>query len=211
MKKTTAELSGIYKIYETENNQTGEVYKNAALTNVNIEFYTSEIHALLGENGAGKSTLVNIFSGLLSPTKGSIKIANKVFNFNSPNDALNAGVAIVHQRPRFAGYYHKSMEPHIISAISKAAPSVVIIGKGVPGGRKWIYRNKEHFNSGIFIRYANLIDIFSKFKKRPSEKLFNSGWDFIIPVLKNPFRIFTFFGYIWYNILLLFYRLFRKG
>ncbi|EGC76840.1 WecB/TagA/CpsF family glycosyltransferase [Treponema denticola] len=112
---------------------------------------------------------------------------------------------------RFAGYYHKSMEPHIISAISKAAPSVVIIGKGVPGGRKWIYRNKEHFNSGIFIRYANLIDIFSKFKKRPSEKLFNSGWDFIIPVLKNPFRIFTFFGYIWYNILLLFYRLFRKG
>jgi len=103
------------------------------------------------------------------------------------------------------------MEPHIISAISKAAPSVVIIGKGVPGGRKWIYRNKEHFNSGIFIRYANLIDIFSKFKKRPSEKLFNSGWDFIIPVLKNPFRIFTFFGYIWYNILLLFYRLFRKG
>lgn len=63
MKKTTAELSGIYKIYETENNQTGEVYKNAALTNVNIEFYTSEIHALLGENGAGKSTLVNIFRG----------------------------------------------------------------------------------------------------------------------------------------------------
>ena len=102
MKKTTAELSGIYKIYETENNQTGEVYKNAALTDVNIEFYTSEIHALLGENGAGKSTLVNIFSGLLSPTKGSIKIANKVFNFNSPNDALNAGVAIVHQRPRLA-------------------------------------------------------------------------------------------------------------
>ncbi|UTC81981.1 ATP-binding cassette domain-containing protein [Treponema denticola] len=102
MKKTRAELSGIYKIYETENNQTGEVYKNAALTNVNIEFYTSEIHALLGENGAGKSTLVNIFSGLLSPTKGSIKIANKVFNFNSPNDALNAGVAIVHQRPRLA-------------------------------------------------------------------------------------------------------------
>lgn len=102
MKKTTAELSGIYKIYETENNQTGEVYKNAALSNVNIEFYTSEIHALLGENGAGKSTLVNIFSGLLSPTSGSIKIANKVFNFNSPNDALNAGVAIVHQHPRLA-------------------------------------------------------------------------------------------------------------
>jgi len=102
MNKTTAELRGIYKIYETENNQTGEIFVNAALSYVDIEFYTSEIHALLGENGAGKSTLVNIFSGLISPTQGSIKIEDKVFKFRSPNDALNAGIAIVHQKPRLA-------------------------------------------------------------------------------------------------------------
>ena len=102
MNKTTAELRGIYKIYETENSRTGEIFVNAALSYVDIEFYTSEIHALLGENGAGKSTLVNIFSGLISPTQGSIKIADKVFKFRSPNDALNAGIAIVHQKPRLA-------------------------------------------------------------------------------------------------------------
>lgn len=102
MNKTTAALKGIYKIYETESSQTGEVFINAALNDVDIEFYTSEIHALLGENGAGKSTLVNILSGLLAPTKGSIQISDKIFEFKSPNDALNAGIAIVHQKPRLA-------------------------------------------------------------------------------------------------------------
>ncbi len=111
---------------------------------------------------------------------------------------------------RFPGFYHKSMEPHIISAIAKAEPSVVIVGNGIPGGEKWIYRNKDKFNSGIFIGDATVIDIFSKFKKRPSEALFNSGMNYVLSVFKNPFRIFMLFPYFWYNILLLFYRLFRK-
>ncbi|MGF7109164.1 ATP-binding cassette domain-containing protein [Treponema pedis] len=103
MKKNgTAELSGICKTYKTENKTTGEIFTNTALTDVNIKFFTSEIHALLGENGAGKSTLVNILSGLIPPTGGLIKIADKTYSFNSPNDALNAGIAIVHQQPRLA-------------------------------------------------------------------------------------------------------------
>lgn len=35
-----------------------------ALTDVNLEFYAGEVHALLGENGAGKSTLIKIISGV---------------------------------------------------------------------------------------------------------------------------------------------------
>lgn len=100
--RTKAELSGIYKIYQTENTSTGEIFTNTALTDVNISFFTSEIHALLGENGAGKSTLVNILSGLIPPSNGIIKIADKIYSFNSPNDALRAGVSIVHQKPQLA-------------------------------------------------------------------------------------------------------------
>lgn len=98
--KTKAELSGIYKIYQTENRSTGEIFTNTALTDVNISFFTSEIHALLGENGAGKSTLVNILSGLIPPSNGIIKIADKMYSFNSPSDALRAGISIVHQKPQ---------------------------------------------------------------------------------------------------------------
>ena len=111
---------------------------------------------------------------------------------------------------RFSGYYRKSIEPHIISAMAKAEPSIVIISSGIPGGRKWVYRNREHFKSGIFIRDASVIDIFSKFKNRPSEAAFEKGYDYLIQILKNPFRMFNIFRYFWYNILLLFYRLFRK-
>ena len=40
-----------------------------ALSDVTVEFYPGEVHAILGENGAGKSTLMNIISGALPPTR----------------------------------------------------------------------------------------------------------------------------------------------
>jgi len=57
----SAELKNICKTYEMENKATGEVFVNTALSDISINFFTSEIHAILGENGAGKTTLVNIF------------------------------------------------------------------------------------------------------------------------------------------------------
>lgn len=56
-----------------------------------------EIHAILGENGAGKSTLMNIVYGLLDPDGGEILVDGKVLNVQSPLDALNAGIGMVHQ------------------------------------------------------------------------------------------------------------------
>ena len=112
---------------------------------------------------------------------------------------------------RFKGYYNKSIEPQIISAISKAEPSIVLVGNGIQSGRKWIYRNKNKFNSGIFIRDADILDIFSKFKKRQSQVLFDKGLDYIPKILKNPFRVFNIFGYFWFNILLVFYKFFRNN
>ena len=40
-----------------------------ALTDVSIDFYPGEVHALLGENGAGKSTLIKILSGVYTPLR----------------------------------------------------------------------------------------------------------------------------------------------
>lgn len=56
-----------------------------------------EVHALLGENGAGKSTLMNILSGLYHADSGSLAIHGKATVFNSPRDAIQAGVGMVHQ------------------------------------------------------------------------------------------------------------------
>lgn len=71
--------------------------KVVANNNVNFSVKGGEIHALLGENGAGKSTLINILSGVYSPDGGVIEIHGKEVNFNSPKDAIRAGVGTIYQ------------------------------------------------------------------------------------------------------------------
>ncbi len=70
---------------------------NIALNNVDFEIQKGEVHALLGENGAGKSTLLNILHGIYSQYEGGIEIENKRINFKSANDAIEFGIAKVHQ------------------------------------------------------------------------------------------------------------------
>jgi len=112
---------------------------------------------------------------------------------------------------RFAGNYHKSMERNILTAIVKAHPSMVIIAEGTPSGQKWIHRNRSKLHNGLFIWNADVIDIFSERKRRVSEKTFEKGLEYFPQILKNPLRIFRLFQYLWYNVLLLFYRLFRTA
>ncbi|MBM3144091.1 MAG: ABC transporter ATP-binding protein [Chloroflexi bacterium] len=64
---------------------------------VDFELRRGEVHALLGENGAGKSTLMNVLAGLYRPDGGTVIVNDKVVNFSSPRDAINAGIGMVHQ------------------------------------------------------------------------------------------------------------------
>lgn len=65
--------------------------------NINLSIEEGEIHAIIGENGAGKSTLMNIIYGLYEPTEGEIFFKGKPTKINSPSDAINLGIGMVHQ------------------------------------------------------------------------------------------------------------------
>jgi simple sugar transport system ATP-binding protein len=64
---------------------------------VNFDLEQGEIHAMLGENGAGKTTLMNMLYGLLRPDQGNILVQGQPVQFNSPKDAIDAGIGMVHQ------------------------------------------------------------------------------------------------------------------
>jgi general nucleoside transport system ATP-binding protein len=67
---------------------------------VDFEASVGEVHALLGENGAGKSTLSNILTGLYRADEGELELYGAAVDFQSPRDALDAGVCMVHQHFR---------------------------------------------------------------------------------------------------------------
>src|SRR5262245_7546852 len=69
----------------------------AALAQVDLDFASGEIHAVLGENGAGKSTLMHVLYGLLQPDSGTLSIAGSPVSFRGPADARRAGIGMVHQ------------------------------------------------------------------------------------------------------------------
>ncbi|MFA9376146.1 MAG: ABC transporter ATP-binding protein [Lachnotalea sp.] len=70
------------------------IIANDAIT---LQVKKGEIHALLGENGAGKSTLMSVLFGLYQPEKGVIKVKGKEVKINSPLDANDLGIGMVHQ------------------------------------------------------------------------------------------------------------------
>ena len=68
-----------------------------ANNDISLELRKGEILALLGENGSGKSTFVNQLAGIYAPESGEIFIDGKKVEFKSPQDAISAGVGMVHQ------------------------------------------------------------------------------------------------------------------
>ncbi|NMA54818.1 MAG: ABC transporter ATP-binding protein [Firmicutes bacterium] len=70
---------------------------NVANNSVNFDVYKGEVHTLLGENGAGKSTLMKVLYGIHQPDEGKIYVDGAEVTINSPREAVNYGIGMVHQ------------------------------------------------------------------------------------------------------------------
>ena len=69
-----------------------------ANVNVDLDIYRGEILALLGENGSGKTTLMNMLSGIYYPDSGTIYIDEREAVINSPREAFEYGIGMIHQQ-----------------------------------------------------------------------------------------------------------------
>ena len=75
-----------------------------ALDNVGFKLRAGTVHALMGENGAGKSTLMKIIAGIYIPDRGDISLKGQRITLKSPIDALNQGIAMIHQELNLMPY-----------------------------------------------------------------------------------------------------------
>jgi methyl-galactoside transport system ATP-binding protein len=68
-----------------------------ALDDVSLTVRAGTVHALMGENGAGKSTLMKCLFGLYRPDQGELVLEGTPVEIAKPRDALNLGIAMIHQ------------------------------------------------------------------------------------------------------------------
>lgn len=75
-----------------------------ALAPLDLTIGRGQLVGLVGENGAGKSTLIKLLSGVYRPSGGRIVWDGKDVTFTSPRDALDAGIATIHQELEYCGH-----------------------------------------------------------------------------------------------------------
>jgi ABC-type sugar transport system ATPase subunit len=106
-------ISGIGKSYDG----------NAALRDVSFSVERGTVLAVCGENGAGKSTLMKILSGAARPDTGTLAIDGVDVTLNDPREAIDRGIATVHQE--------LSLLPHLSVAEN------ILLGKAPRGRFRW--------------------------------------------------------------------------
>ncbi|WP_330628301.1 MULTISPECIES: sugar ABC transporter ATP-binding protein [Thioclava] len=68
-----------------------------ALEGFTHSFASGQVHALIGKNGSGKSTLIKMLSGAIRPSRGGLALDGVPMAFDTPADALAAGIVTVYQ------------------------------------------------------------------------------------------------------------------
>lgn len=71
--------------------------KNKVLKGIDLKVKKGSVMGLMGENGAGKSTMMKILFGIYSKDEGDIYLDGNLVTFSGPKNALENGVAMVHQ------------------------------------------------------------------------------------------------------------------
>lgn len=149
--------------------------------------------------GALESQKGSLF--LLGHRQGQLQIVEANLKASFP------GLRIV---GRYVGFFPAESQGNIITAIKKAAPSLLLAGKGLKGRNLWIFEQRKEFSPGITLWCGDCFDIISGKKPRPSRALWNRGLEFLPVLLRRPWRVLRIFMYWYYWMLIVLHRIRKK-
>jgi N-acetylglucosaminyldiphosphoundecaprenol N-acetyl-beta-D-mannosaminyltransferase len=166
--------------------------------------------------GAGAPSLFNSFEHIIRILSVVEKMKGSVYMLGSrkqvlevAEDNLRGSFHDVRVVGRFYGYFPRQVEGDIVTAIKKSAPTLVLVGTGVPGKDKWINRRRRDLNPGISLWAGNCFEVFAGREKQVSKKLHAAGLSALSGIGKRPWRLAAIFPYLYYLALLLGYKLFK--
>jgi N-acetylglucosaminyldiphosphoundecaprenol N-acetyl-beta-D-mannosaminyltransferase len=166
--------------------------------------------------GVGAPSLINAFEhtirilSVIEKAKGSVYLlgARKAV-LEVAEENLKGSFHGIRVVGRFYGFFPKGVEGDIVTAIKKSAPSMVLVGSGVPGKDKWILKHRKDLNPGISLWAGNCFEIFAGREKQVSRKLHAAGLGVLSGIGRRPWRFGMIFPYLYYLVLLLGYKIFR--
>ncbi len=110
-----------------------------ALDKVNLTVKAGTVHALMGENGAGKSTLMKCLFGVYGKDSGKIFLDGKEINFKNSKEALENGVAMVHQE------LNQALKRNVMDNMWLGRFPTVVKGVPITSEKKMYQKTKEIF------------------------------------------------------------------
>jgi N-acetylglucosaminyldiphosphoundecaprenol N-acetyl-beta-D-mannosaminyltransferase len=165
---------------------------------------------------AGSPALINPFEYTIRILSAIEKAKGSVYLLGAHKEALEVaeenlkgsfhGIRVV---GRFYGYFPRTVEGDIVTAIKKSAPSLVLVGSGVPGKDKWILKHRRELNPGISLWAGTCFEIFAGKEKQIPRSLHAAGLGILAGIGRRPWRLAVIVPYLYYLLLLLGYRIFR--
>lgn len=117
---------------------------------VNLQVPYGSIHGLVGENGAGKSTLMSILYGMYSADSGEIKLYSQLTKIRQTQDAIAAGIGMVHQHFMLVGTMTA------LENIMLGAESSWLFDKAQASARKKLEQLMQ--STGLYVELDALVD-----------------------------------------------------
>lgn len=130
-----------------------------ALNDVSLKIHAGEVIGLVGDNGAGKSTLVKVLSGAHQQSEGTVILEGVERKWESPHDALVAGVETLYQDSGLAPHLSVSANVFLVAKnISKAfSESLVSLRR-----KRWMLQHMKTLKK-LALQFLNQIALSHNF------------------------------------------------